>query len=523
MGDALELLAGLVLEDGRRWGDAAEPFQWQDARAVLSGGWRQAYLTRPRGASKTTDLAGIGIAALLEQLPPRSRSYAAAVDADQGRLLVDALDGFVARTPGLGGALAVDRWVVTNRRTGATLEVLPADAAGSLGLLPHLLIVDEYAAWPGTTAHRALWRHLFGALPKVAGSRLVVITAAGDPTSDAGKLMARAQASDRWFVHEVPGPTPWHDPADLEEQRAELPAWEFARFVLNQWTSAADRLSSVEDVRACVRHVGPLPPVAGVKYVVALDVGITNDRTVATVAHADRTDEGVFIVVDRQEVWQGTRKDPVPLGEVESWVLEASRGYNRAPLVFDPYQAIHVSQRLRSLGVRVFPFTFSQPSIGRLALTVYRLLRDHLLDLPDEAGLLEELATVRIEERSPGQYRIDHDAGKHDDRVISLALAAQHLLEHGGRRRRLVFRDGRDEWSGPDKSWMAGSGGRRSGSPRRLGPGGSTVAFASNADLAAGVEAAGVEPGAPVSRAEVDGLAMDEGDREKLRRFMGGG
>ena len=29
--DPLDLLAGLVLEDGRRWGDAAAPFQWEDA------------------------------------------------------------------------------------------------------------------------------------------------------------------------------------------------------------------------------------------------------------------------------------------------------------------------------------------------------------------------------------------------------------------------------------------------------------------------------------------------------------
>jgi hypothetical protein len=31
-------------------------------------------------------------------------------------------------------------------------------------------------------------------------------------------------------------------------------------------------------------------------------------------------------------------------------------------------------------------------------------------------------------ETSPGSYRIDHDSGEHDDRVISLALAAQPLL-----------------------------------------------------------------------------------------------
>ena len=33
--DSLDLMAGLVLEDGRRWGEAAERFQWEDAQAVL--------------------------------------------------------------------------------------------------------------------------------------------------------------------------------------------------------------------------------------------------------------------------------------------------------------------------------------------------------------------------------------------------------------------------------------------------------------------------------------------------------
>jgi hypothetical protein len=105
---ALAVLAGLVLEDGRRWGEAAASWQWADARAVREGLKRFAYLTRPRGASKTTDLAGIAIAALVELLPPASRSYAAAADRDQARLLVDAMDGLVSRTPEIRGALKVD-------------------------------------------------------------------------------------------------------------------------------------------------------------------------------------------------------------------------------------------------------------------------------------------------------------------------------------------------------------------------------------------------------------------------------
>ena len=95
----------------------------------------------------------------------------------------------------------------------------------------------------------------------------------------------------------------------------------------------------------------------------------------------------------------------------------------------DPWQAAHLCQRLRARGVRVEEFSFSSASVGRLALTLYRLLRDGAIDLPDEPELLEELSRVRLVETAPGAYRIDHSSGEHDDRAISLALAALHLVD----------------------------------------------------------------------------------------------
>jgi phage terminase large subunit-like protein len=147
--ETLDLLHALVMEDGRRWGEVARRWQLADAAAILDAtGPRLHYLTRPRGASKTTDLAAVAIVALLRQLPPRSRSYAAAADADQAALLLDALAGFVARTGGLAATLRLETSKVTVPGTGATLEVLAADEASSWGLKPALLIVDEFAAFP---------------------------------------------------------------------------------------------------------------------------------------------------------------------------------------------------------------------------------------------------------------------------------------------------------------------------------------------------------------------------------------
>ena len=124
MSDALDTLYGLVLEDGRRWGEAAAPFQREDAEAILEpGGVPFHYLTRSRGSSKTSDLAGIAISVALTQAPPGARMYAVAADRSQAGLLVQAVAGYVQRTPELRGALEVQTWRASAPRTGVVLEV----------------------------------------------------------------------------------------------------------------------------------------------------------------------------------------------------------------------------------------------------------------------------------------------------------------------------------------------------------------------------------------------------------------
>jgi len=446
MSDALGLLAVLVLSSGERWGDVARPWQWDDARAILDGDRRLCYLTRPRGASKTTDLAAVATVALVEQLPPASRSYAVAADRDQAALLLDAISGFVTRTPGLLSLLRVDAWKVTNTRTAATLEVLAADAAGAFGLLPHLVIVDERAQWKTTAEPERLWRAIFSALPKVKGSRLVILTTAGDPTHPAGRLIKRARESQRWYVSELPGPCPWADADDLAEQREELPEWEFERLHMNRWTASADRLTSAADLAHCVTLDGPLPFDKRWTYAIGVDLATRHDRSVVAVCHREpvvghvpassslvndraETLTGHRIVLDRMMVWAGTRAEPLALSVVENFLVEASERYGRPPVIYDPFQAVGMMQRLTGRGVHAREFTFSAQSVGRLGLTLHNLIRGHMLAIPDDAELIDELENVRLRETSPGTVRMDHDAGRHDDRAVALALAAHHLLD----------------------------------------------------------------------------------------------
>jgi len=425
---ALDLLAALVLENGARWGDVAAPWQWTDAEAILDehSGTPYSFLTRSRGGSKTDDLAGMSLAVMLAQLAPGSRLYGVAADLDQGRLLVQSIEGFARRTPELAGALDLGAYRVAASRAGTTLEVLPADGPGAWGLRPSFLVVDELAAWPATAGAANLWSAVTSSAAKVPGCRMAVLTTAGDPAHWSRKVLTHALADPLWRVNEVLGPAPWLDSAKVAEQRRRLPESIFRRLFENEWTSGEDRLVAAEDLAACVTLDGPLDPRPGTRYVIGLDIGLKRDSTVAAVCHLD----GAVVTLDRLAVWSGSRLRPVQLGEVEEWLAKAARDY-RASVVVDPWQAAQLTERLRRRGVKMSEYAFSAQSVGRLASTLYQLLRERALRLPDDPALLDELANVRLRETSPGVLRMDHDSGRHDDRAIALALAAHRLVERG--------------------------------------------------------------------------------------------
>jgi phage terminase large subunit-like protein len=427
-GDAFQLLSSLVLEDGRCWGAAAAAFQVADAEAILGEtGPRLHYLTRPRGASKTCDLAGVCVAALLTQLPPRARAYAFAVDADQAGLLLDAVAGFVSRTEGLAGALTIESRRVTAVHNGARLEVMAADAASAWGLKGDLFVCDEFAQWPTTPGPQRLWEAILSAVPKVDGCRLVLLSTAGSPDHPSHKLLDQARTSPGWRVSEVPGPCPWVSEAALAEQWRLLPESSYRRLHLNQWVSSEDRLVTAEDLEACtVAGSGPLAPERGTSYVMSLDMAFVNDQAVLCVCHRER--DGL-VVLDRMHCWTGSRVQPIREQVVEETLLEAWRSYHHPRVILDPWQTKGMAQRLRAQGVRVEEFVFSATSVGRIALALYRLLRDHDIELYDDEELLTELGRVQLRETAPGVYRMDHAHGEHDDRAVALAMCAHSLLE----------------------------------------------------------------------------------------------
>jgi len=417
-----DVVAQLRIESGKRWADVAVSWQLADLRAVLAGDVAMHFLVRPRGGSKTSDLAAVAIAWLLSA-SPGARYFAAAGDRDQARLLVDAVQGFAARSPSIAEALTIDRWRVTVKDTGATLEVLASDLGSSWGLRPSGLIVDEIGWWDDTDANRTLVDSLLSSAAKVAGCRVAVLTSPSAPSHFSYGLREHAERDPMWRLSETPGPIAWMAPEVVAEQQRRLSPAMFARLFLGQWVEAEDALVDAEALRDAVRHEGPLDPKGDAVYVITLDVGLKRDRTAAVVAHA----EADQVIVDRVAIWQGSTAEPVSLDAVEEWIVEASGRYNGAEVIADPWQSVGLLQRLRVRGVRGEEFAFTAQSVGRLASALFNTLRDRRIALPDDEDLLDELAHVKLRESSPGVFRLDHVSGRHDDRAVALALAVHRL------------------------------------------------------------------------------------------------
>ncbi len=424
----------LVLEDGRRWGEAAVPIQRDDIEAIFSPGRpNMHFLTRPRGGSKTSDIAGMALSWIAVAAPAKSRGYVVASNADQAAILIDAASAFVSRTPELEGVVEVEaeRIVGTN---GAWVKVLPQSDAGSWGLRDtHLIVADEFAQWPDTRGAKRVYSAIRSTVQKVPGCRFIILTSAGEPSHWSFEIFQKGKNDPYWRVSEMEGPVPWQDPEDIDALRRELAPSEFDRLVMNIWSEGEDRAVSEEDYEAASVLFGSLQPREGVSYIITLDVGIYNDATVICVAHREpldpmRPDGPQRVVVDHLQRWKGSKKRPVQIREVIETLASMGPRYNRATVFADPDQAVGIVQELCQRGVNAKEWQFTTTSVGKIATALVLAFRNRQIHIPDTPALREELLSVRLRETTPGVTRLDHDKGAHDDQAVVIGMATHMLL-----------------------------------------------------------------------------------------------
>jgi hypothetical protein len=442
--------------------ECIDPWQEKDF-AALDDGWKRAvmgtsqeatyqrgWLERPRGHSKSLDLAIMATWALFSARRPLS-GFGAAGDQDQARLLRDAIGRLCYCNPWLLKILEVQINRVVNTRTQSTLEIISSDAPTSYGLTPDFVIADEITHWQ----KRDLWDSLLSSSAKRSTCMLVCITNAGLSDDWQWDAREKIRTDPKWFFSRLDGPVAsWITPDRLQEQERLLPNIAYRRLWLNEWTSGGgDALTQADIDAAFLPDLRPQTRAQeGYTYVGGLDLGVSRDASAICILAIRRGHEGhgrIRLAFTR--LWRPRKGTKINLQEIEDSLVTLHSLFNLKSLCFDPWQALHMAQRLQAaeLGVdRKQLSKHAMPSkvpmrevvqsgqnLQRIASIVIEAFADRRLELFDDPDLRRDCQRFRIEERPYG-FRLTspRDGQGHGDLGASFCLAMLGASELAGKR-----------------------------------------------------------------------------------------
>lgn len=420
--DRMEFIGDLVLDDGRPLRDVLTGRQREMLAGIHRHPW--SYIELSRGSGKTT-LVAAEVTAELYLGKPGSRLYAAATDKDQAGLLGELVAGFIQRSAILARSAEIERWRIRIPSIGSRLDILSSDAPSSLGLIPDMILCDELTSW----RDEALWHALWTAAGK-RSAKMIVFSTPGDLGHFSKRVRDAAAEGGRWFYYARHQPPEWLSSDYLAEMRRTLPADIYARFFEARWVQGGGRPIMPDDLAAVFDPQLPRQTrgARGVAYAAALDVGLVNDRSVLAVVHQEASGT---VVVDRLEVWEGTRDNRVLFADLAEALRRIHRDFNHLTIIIDPWQALNLVETLRAEGLRFEEAKFTSEYRHRIDANLFRLIKDRQLwcfaGTPESDLLADEMLNLEVELK-PGGWRFNHRPGLHDDAWTAVAMAAAAVV-----------------------------------------------------------------------------------------------
>ncbi len=443
-----------------------DPWQQTDFLA-LDGGWKQvagqsgdgptrAWIERPRGHSKTNDLAVMVIWALFAS-KRTIRGYAAAADFDQSKLLRDAIDKLVRINGWLGAILKVNNFIVSNTRTGSSLEIIASDAPTSYGLTPDFVIADELCHWK----KRDLWDSLLSSAAKRSNCMLVVITNAGYGESWQWETREAVRKDPAWYFSRLDGPVAsWITKDRLAEQKRLLPDIAYRRLWENAWTSGAGDALSDADINRSIRLKGPITNAKkGWIFFAGLDLGLSRDKAalavigrhiggVETIEHEqsftpiqeDMFDLGIRerpapevediyhdgtgkIRLAELRVWSPPKNGKVDIEEIEETIVELDRRF-QLQIGADPWQAAYLIERLQKQNIPIEPVDFTGNNLKSMCSATLEAFSEGLIEIYDQKQLVFDLRNLQVVEKSYGVRLVSpRGPNGHGDAATALSIA----------------------------------------------------------------------------------------------------
>lgn len=393
--------------------------------------FQRAYLERPRGHSKTTDIGSMALE-ILYLSPIMLEGVAAADDRDQARLIRNAVKGMVVSNPWLSERISVQDYRIVNKQTGSALEIISNDAGSSYGFTPHFIIVDELTHWK----KQDLWVSLFSSSAKRPKCMLVIIANAGmgEGTSWQWELRESCRTNPRWYFSTIDGPqASWITEDSLAEQRAILSPLAYQRLWLNKWVRESSSGLEWADIVAATTLDGPQQPDSHLYYIASLDIGVTNDHSALVIIGIDPI-EGRYRLA-RVLSWKPSDYGgQVKLSEVREAVLAMHRLFKFRRMIYDPWNALDIMQALRTQGeqmvqlgqcptLEVLPYEFRGVGQLDMAGALLRVFKNRQIDIYHDEDLEKDLMRIQMEDKGVG-YKVTSrsDEMGHVDRAIALAF-----------------------------------------------------------------------------------------------------
>jgi len=368
----------VLIDDGgtpRPLAETADPFQQVDFEAMDST-WlsvagvgtakpqfRRAWIERHRGASKSQDAALMALWALTFSVR-RIDGVCVAADQQQAAIIRQAIDRTIRLNPWIGEVIEVRKWEATNTRTGSTLTVMSADERSSYGLLLDFVILDEVSVWPDAS----MWISLLSTAGKKTNCLLLAIMNAGWLDSWAWGIREKVRIDPNWYFSRMDGFASWITEAQLEEQERLLPGPAYRRLWLNTWSDSSGDALERTDIDAACTLDGPawLRP-ADCTIIAGLDLSTRRDHSALAILAA-RHDLHRVQLLDITSWAPG--QNGIDLMDVETTIREAHQRHYISALVYDPYQAALLCQRLAADGLPVKEMTFTGANLNKMATGV---------------------------------------------------------------------------------------------------------------------------------------------------------
>lgn len=293
---------------------------------------------------------------------------------------------------------------------GSILQMVGADNIDRIvGTNPIGVVFSEYSLMKPD-----VWNLISPILRENDGWAIFIMTPRG--TNHAWDLMQTVKNDKNWFVQSLTvDDTQALSKESLEEARLEMPRDLFQQEYYCKFLDSG--MGFFRRVDENTYKVEEYTPKELALYQIGVDLAKYNDYTVITPFNLND-----FHVLKQDSFNQMDYN--LQKARIENTYLK----HNKGRIVIDSTGVGEpVYDDLNARGINITPFRFNRTSRTDLLKNLQILLEQDKIKIPNDEVLLDELKSMSYELNENGGTKIQVPDGKHDDRIMSLALAVWQI------------------------------------------------------------------------------------------------